>query len=462
MRKKLLLVNPVNDRDLSLSTVVPIRVPPLGLGCVAALTPPDWDVRIVDENIEEPSLEDADLVGITAFTSNAPRAYEVAAQQRAKGATTVMGGVHASMLPDEAIEFVDSVVMGEAESAWPQVLSDFESKSLKRLYRGRNVSLDNHVRHRAGLFRSEKYRVKSFVETARGCPMDCEFCSVTALHGRTYRQRPVDDVLEELEGTRSREVLFVDDNILGYGREAEERAARLFQGMIDRGLDKRWACQVGIDFANRAEVMTLARKAGCMAVFIGFESLNEESLQSMHKVRNLKVGIGKYTEVIDRIRCQGILVSGAFVFGNDGDREDVFEKTTEFILRSGMDGVQLSILTPLPGTRLYARLRDEGRLLRTRYPGDWRHYGFTEAVFRPKHMTTAQLEEGVTRVYKDVSSIGRSLGRAIGSAVRRRSLYAGTSLYLYNRGYRSFWLNNYRHKSRTAALSAERSFQPLT
>jgi radical SAM superfamily enzyme YgiQ (UPF0313 family) len=206
--------------------------------------------------------------------------------------------------------------------------------------------------------------------------------------------------------------------------------------------------------------MTLARKAGCMAVFIGFESLNEESLQGMHKVRNLKLGVGRYAEVIDRIRDNGILVSGGFVFGNDGDREDVFEKTTEFIRRSGLDGVQLSILTPLPGTRLYARLREEGRLLRTRYPGDWRHYGFTEAVFRPEHMTPAQLEEGVTRVYKEVSSIGRSLTKAIGSAIRGRSLYAGTSLYLYNRGYRSFWVKNYRHKSRAPALSAEHSLQP--
>ena len=445
MAKKLLLINPVQDSKLSLGIVEPIRIPPISLAYIAALTPSDWDIRIIDENIEPLTFEDADLVGITAMTSNAPRAYEVFEHYRRKGTRTVMGGVHASMLYDEAIQFVDSIVIGEAESVWETLLRDFESDELKRFYRGERISLEKHVKLRRDLFNLAKYLIKAYVETARGCPMDCEFCSVTTLYGRTYRQRPVEDVLDELETTDEKNVLFIDDNILGYGKKAEQRAIQLFQGMIERGLNKRWACQVGIDFANNPEVLKYAQKAGCSAVFIGFESLNEESLQDMRKVRNLKVGISNYQEVVKRIQDHGIGVSGSFVFGSDADRKDVFRKITEFILDSKMDGAQLSILTPLPGTRLYARLRKEERLLRTNYPDDWKHYGFTEAVFRPKHMTPEELEEGVTEVYRHTMSRVTSLKRAVTATIKTKSLYAGAVTYLYNRGYHSFWMRNYEH-----------------
>lgn len=451
MNKKLLLINPVQEARLSLGIVVPIRVPPIGLGCVAALTPLDWEIRIVDENIEHLSFEDADLVGITAYTSNAPRAYEIAENYRRRGIRTVLGGVHASMLPDEAIQFVDSVVIGEAESVWPQVLRDFESDGLKYFYQGQLISLEERVKHRWDLFKLKEYLIKVHVETARGCPMDCEFCSVTTLYGRSYRQRPVEDVLNELEATNYRNVFFMDDNLLGHGEMAEKRAIRLFQGMLERRLNKRWACQVGIDFANNPDVLKLAKKAGCLIAFIGFESLNEGCLQSMNKVRNLKVGVNNYKDVVKKIRDHGILVAGAFVLGGDGDKKDVFDRTTQFILDSKMDGAQLSILTPLPGTRLYTRLKQEGRLLRTRYPSDWKHYGFTEAVFKPSHMTPEELEEGATQVYGDTCSIGKSLKRALNSAIQARSMYGGFTIFSYNRGFRTFWLRNYRHVEDTRA-----------
>jgi hypothetical protein len=169
----------------------------------------------------------------------------------------------------------------------------------------------------------------------------------------------------------------------------------------------------------------------------------------MSKTRNLRVGVGNYADVVKRIRDHGILVAGAFVLGTDGDRKDVFERTAEFILRTKMDGAQLSVLTPLPGTRLYDRLSQEGRLLRTDYPDDWRHYGFTQAVFMPRHMTPDELEAGVTWVYRQTDSIGASLRRCFGSAIHARSLYAGAVAYSYNRGYRSFWLRNYEHKMRS-------------
>ena len=317
---------------------------------------------------------------------------------------------------------------------------------MKRQYRGERTSLENLVKPRRDLH-TGKYRIKALVQTARGCPNDCEFCSVTTLSGRTYRQRPVKEVLDELEHIRGKNVLLPDDNILGHGKEAEERAIRLFRGMVERRLNKRWASQVGIDFANNSDVLKWARKAGCFAVFLGFESLSEESLQGMHKVRNLRVGVGNYGEVVNRIRDHGIGVIGAFIFGGDGDTSDVFHRTVDFILDSKMDGIQLSILTPLPGTRLYTRLQQEGRLLRTDYPDDWRYYDFLEVVYRPRNMSPNELKEGVTQVYKRTTSRLASARRALHSLLQTGTpnLYGAAAAYLWNRGYGSLWMRKCRH-----------------
>ncbi len=443
MAKKLLLINPVEGADINISGYVPIlHCRPLGLAYIAALTPSDWDIRIIDENIEPLTFEDADLVGLTAMTSNAPRAYKISEKYREKGVRTVMGGIHASILYDEAIEYVDSVVIGEAESVWQNLIYDFENNELKRFYRGERTSLENLVTPRSDLY-CDKYKSKGLIQTSRGCPVDCEFCSVTTFNGGRYRQRPVEQVLGELEAIDSKLLFLVDDNILGYGEKAEARAIQLFRGMKERRLNKRWGCQVGIDFANNPEVLKYAQEAGCCAVFIGFESLNEEVLQGARKVRNLKVGIENYKRVIKKIHDYGIGVIGAFLFGNDGDTKDVFQRTTEFILDSKMDAAQLTILTPLPGTRLYRRLYQEGRLLRTNYPDDWKYYDVTEVVFEPKHMTPDELREGVFEIYKHTTSRATSLKRAFDSWISTRNLYATVIAYLWNRGYGSICMRKY-------------------
>ena len=208
--------------------------------------------------------------------------------------------------------------------------------------------------------------------------------------------------------------------------------------MVDRELNKRWVSQVGIDFGNNPEVLKWARKSGCLAVFIGFESSSEESLQHMHKVRNLRFGVIKYREVIKRIHDHGIGVHGAFICGSDGDKKDVFQRTTEFILHSGIDSATITILTPLPGTRLYSKLRSEGRLLRTNYPQDWKHYDTSEAVFIPKHMTPDELEEGVYQIYKHLTSKTTSLKRALNSFIHTKNLGVTAIAYSLNRGLNSF------------------------
>ncbi len=460
MAKKLLLINPSDEAKLNAIRVRNFRYAPPILAYLAALTTSDWDTKIVDENIEPITFEEADLVGITAMTWNAPRAYEVSEQYRRKGIKTVMGGIHASMLYDETMQFVDSVVVGEAESVWQTLLHDFEGNELKRLYKGERIPLQNLVRPRNDLY-SDKYRVKASVQTARGCPMDCEFCSVTAFHGRTYRQRPVGEVLEEIEGLNCREFFFSDDNILNYGKKAEERAIQLFRGMAERAPGKRWASQVGIDFAHNPEVLKWARQSGCLAVHIGFESIIEETLEGMQKVRNLEVGVRKYREVIKRIHDHGIGVNGAFIFGGDGDRKDVFQRTIEFILDSKIDSASFTILTPLPGTRLYDRLRSEGRLLRTNYPDDWKHYDCEEPVFRPKHMTPDELGEGVYQVYKHTTSRVACLGRAFNSLTQTKSFPLTAVAYSLNRGLGSLATSKYRCvKSALPSAAADFSTSP--
>lgn len=437
--KKLLLINAVQDVELSLGTVPIFCFSPTGLDYVAALTPSDWDIKIVDEHVESVTFEEVDLVGITAMTCNAPRAYEISERYRQKGIKTVMGGFHASICYDEAIKFFDSVVIGEAESVWGTVIHDFEHNNLKPFYKGEHIPLDNLIWPKRNQYNLHKYRGNGvYVLTARGCPNNCDFCVAATFYGNKYRQRPVEEVLDELESFSERNFFFLDDNILGYGNKAEQRAIQLFKGMSDRGLKKRWASQVGIDFANNPDVLKWAKKSGCMVVFIGFESINTETLQSMHKGRNLKVGTSHYKDIINRIHDHGIAVHGAFLFGNDEDNKDVFHRTTEFILDAKIDSVQFTVLTPYPGTRLYERLRQEGRLLLTNYPEDWKHYDMVSVTFRPKQMTPDELREGVAQMCLDTSGRLTTLKRAFHSLCQTKCLHVPFFSYIWNRGYGQF------------------------
>ena len=443
MGNRLLLINPSDEHKLNAIRIRNFTYAPPSLAYLAALTPPGWDIQIIDENIEPVTYPDVDLAGITSMSWNAPRAYQISERLKEKGIKTVMGGIHASMLPNEAMQYFDSVVVGEAESVWHNLLDDFNNGCLQQFYSGERTSLKNLPVPMNNLY-SNRYKIRASVQTARGCPMDCEFCSVTTFHGRSYRQRPVNDVLDELEALDSKVFFFSDDNLINYGKSAEERAIRLFRGMVDRGLRKRWVSQVGIDFARSSEVLDWAQRSGCVGVHIGFESVNEETLQGMHKVRNLNVGVNHYVDVVKSIHDHGMGVHGAFVLGSDGDRKDIFDRTIEFVLTSKIDSASFTLLTPLPGTRLYNRLRDEGRLLRTNYPEDWQFYDFERAVFRPNHMTTEELEDGVYRVYKELTSRVTSFTRAFNSFIQTRNLPLAAFAYSLNRGLGSLANNKYR------------------
>jgi radical SAM superfamily enzyme YgiQ (UPF0313 family) len=378
------------------------RFPPLGLGIVAALTPDSWDVELIDENFEPFKYKEADLVGLSAFTAAASRAYEIANIYRGNGIPTVLGGIHASMLPEEALQHVDSVVTGEAESVWAKVVADFETGSMQRTYRGEWLDLGGLTKPRRDVFHPD-YMFGS-IQTARGCPMDCEFCSVTTFNGRRYRQRPVEEVLDELETIPQRMVFFVDDNIIGYGRQAAERALALFRGIIARGIKKDWFCQASMNFADNEKVLEYAAKSGCRMVFLGVEAESTDVLQEVNKRLNLKMGVGTYEEVFRRINRHGIAVLGAFIYGMDSDTRESLRRRTDYILDSRVDVMQTTFLTPLPGTRLFRRLQDENRLLYADFPADWDHYDMTEVAFRPALMEPQGLaeamDESARRLYR--------------------------------------------------------------
>ena len=435
MRCKLVLVNPVNPVRTGLTVNRSSRFPPIGLGIVAALTPDHWDVELVDENWEPFVYREADLVGITAFTASARRAYEIAAAYRERGVPVVMGGIHASMCTREALHYVDAVVVGEAEAVWPQVVADAEAGHLKQVYRGEWKDLAGVPRPRRDLFHPG-YMFAS-VQTSRGCPMDCDFCSVTAFNGRRYRRRPPEEVLDELATIPQKMLFFVDDNIIGYGKKSREQTLAIFRGMVERKLDKWWFCQASLNFADDEQVLRWASRAGCKMVFLGLEADEVDALVEVNKRLNLQRGVASYDEAFRRIHRAGIAVLGAFIFGMDGDTPEKLRHRTDYMVRSGVDVMQTTFLTPLPGTRLFDRLQQEGRLLYTDFPRDWDRYDMGEVIYQPASMEPAALAQIMSTGNRRAYSRPVLLRKALRTLWRTRDPLATMFAWQSNVNYRN-------------------------
>jgi len=400
MKRKLLLINPFSSYkkdEVSEAHAYTIS-PPLALGIIAALTPENWEIEIMDENFDLFEYEKADLVGITAMTANINRAYEIAGIYRDKNIPVVLGGIHASMLPEEAGKYADSIVIGEAESIWGELISDFEKTELKKRYMGSLLPMNKQINPRRELFHPS-YTYAN-IQTSRGCPMKCDFCSVHTFNGSKYRQRPVEDVLDELETIEHDMVYFVDDNIIGYSKNSINRAKKLFKGMIERGIRKDWYCQASLNVADDEEVLKYMAASGCRMILIGIESEKTEQLNEANKWLNLKMGIESYNDVFARIHKHGISVLGALIYGLDSDsEEDLFDRT-RFAIESNMDAMQATIVTPLPGTALFNRMEKEDRLFFKNFPADWDHYHFLEAVHKPGKMSADELMEAMYKNWK--------------------------------------------------------------
>lgn len=368
-------------------------LPRLGLGILAALTPPEDEVIYTDDVVQpfdvERDVKDVDLVGISVDSKTARRSYDIAAAYRRRGVKVVLGGIHPTAMPQEALEYADAVVVSEAEELWPEVLSDFKSGALQPIYRGPLPSLAGKPRPRRDLFRSKKYIPFQVVQTMRGCPYPCEFCSVSTANGSTMRFRPAHEVLEEL-GHLGKLILFADDNVMIHRKYSEE----LFRAMTPLG--KHWIGQCSLAAVRRIENVRLMAESGCKALFIGFESIDENTVRYTGKQQNRP---SQYREVIQMLHEHGISTWGSFVFGFDTDTPEVFDRTVEFAIEMKLTMALFAQLTPYPGTRLYRRLEAEGRLTDRQW---WLRpdHDAGSPYFVPRQMSREQLREGWRRAWQ--------------------------------------------------------------
>ena len=393
---------------------------PLNLLVLAGLTPADWEITVLDENLGRPdyaAMPRPNFVGITAFTSQANRAYELAGHFRRLGVPVVMGGIHATMCVDEAMQHVDAVVTGEAEAVWPRVLEDVRQGKLQRRYDGGFAEVQYVPVARHDLL-ATGYAFGS-VQTTRGCPLNCSFCSVTTFNGARYRHRPIADVVRELKAIREDRVLIVDDNLIGTRSDHIARAKELFRAMLDAQLRKEWIAQVTINFADDEELLALAARAGCRGVFVGFESPTVEGLREVGKKFNLLKG-RDFPASVRRIQRHNILVVGSFIIGLDVDQPGIGERIADAASGYGVDTLNTLFLTPLPGTRLWDEMRAADRVALNAFPEDWRYYTLTFPVARYKHLSLDGIIEEMISCDRDFYSMPRILRRVWGSLWGRR------------------------------------------
>ncbi|HWH35564.1 MAG TPA: radical SAM protein [Acidimicrobiales bacterium] len=412
------------------------RMPPMSLLVLAAhARRAGWRVRVIDENFEAPPAEVPDLVALTAWTSTAPRAYRVADGYRARGIPVVLGGVHPSLLPDEALRHADSVLCGEADDIFATVLADAAAGRLQPLYRGHWQGMDivPTVHEWADILASwpiTRYAPLNTVQTTRGCRFNCDFCSVIRINGRGSRHRPPDQVVEELRVLKRRGqhvggftyVFFLDDDLaadLDYTHD-------LLETMERSRVKVTWGAQASIGLARTPDLLDLAARSGCRALFTGFESVSRESLIECNK----KNRPGQYGELIERVHQRGISVEGGFIFGFDHDGPGVFDETATFVDTIGVDVAHFSILTPYPGTHTFSRMMADGRI--TSF--DWKRYNLYNAVYTPAQMTAEELEVGMRRAYRRFYQARPRLARFWRES-RRRDPRFGTALAVAGQNY---------------------------
>jgi radical SAM superfamily enzyme YgiQ (UPF0313 family) len=377
----------------------------LTLPLMAALTPPQHEVSVVDENVEPIDFDTpVDLVSITALTPTAPRAYEIADEFRRRGRKVVLGGVHPSLMADEASAHADAVVIGESEDSWPRLLADLENGGMRDRYVAEEKpDLAGLPVPRRDLMNEKAYLNIPKVETSRGCPYRCSFCSTTVFYGPRMRFRPVEEVVREVRDARHRFVFFTDNNITANRKYAK----RLFRALEPLGV--YWLSQGSIDMADDPELMELAQRSGCAGMLVGFESLSQENIAGMGKKASNRVA--EYEDKIGIFHSHQIGLIGCFVFGFDGDDKSVFRTTVDFITRNNIDTPQLTVLTPYPGTAIRAQLEAEGRILHSR----WEKYDVGNVTFIPAKMTPEELQQGYNWACEQVYSLPAAIKRGLRS-----------------------------------------------
>jgi radical SAM superfamily enzyme YgiQ (UPF0313 family) len=395
----ILLISPV--RNPNVKKPKGIMMPQLALNLLESLTPAHHRVTLIEEEIEYVDLDtECDLVGISCMTSNAPRAYFLADEFRKRGKQVVMGGVHPTILPNEALGHADSVVVGEAEGVWEHLLDDFQRGKPQKKYHKSFPSLEKyvHIKHR----RDTKKRLFGAVPvmTTRGCPYNCDFCCVHDVFGKKIRHVPVDNVVQDIQDSGGKTFLFLDDNIIGDPKYAKE----LFRAI--KPLRIHWGGQASISFVKETETMRLAAESGCKGLFFGLESVSKSQLQAMRKSPK---DIEHIEEAIRRVKDFGIHFHASMIFGFDGDTTDVFPETLDFLNKNRVSSASLNVLTPYPGTKIYNNLRNEGRLI----TNNWRYYDHNTVVFKPRRMSPLELYAGRLWAVQEFTKLSSTVKRCV-------------------------------------------------
>jgi radical SAM superfamily enzyme YgiQ (UPF0313 family) len=372
-------------------------LPPLSLAILHGLTPAEHNVEVINDFVENVDFSKSyDLVGITAMTSQVVRAYQIADRFRNRGTRVVIGGIHASVLPEEAKQHADSVVIGEAENIWEQVLTDAAGGRLKDFYQDSSIpDLQELVVPKwdgmnLNIYpKPIGYKLPMMpIFTTRGCPFGCKFCSVTKYYGKTYRVKPISHVIKEIESVNAEKFFFVDDNIVfnaDYSRE-------LFKAISRKNI--RWFSQVSTTILKKPDLIDLAGKSGCVGLLVGIESINNKNLKAVGKGFNKSE---EYEELFSRLRKAGIKPFPSIMFGFDNDDEEVFKMTLDFMTKTKVSQASLCVLTPLPGTTLFEEMDSEGRLLHRK----WAMYDFSNVVFQPKNFTKSELRRKYWDTYRE-------------------------------------------------------------
>ncbi|MFN0137730.1 MAG: B12-binding domain-containing radical SAM protein [Phycisphaerae bacterium] len=440
---RIALINPISRRSQGYHTVGTM-IPQLGLQVLAELVPAGHKVDIIDEVFGSHDTEELiakgryDLVGITGYSSGATRAYEIAATCRRLGVRSIMGGPHASACPDEAGRNVDSVAIGECDEIWPEVIREVaETGNLQPRYRGKLSDLEAGGWGRANQTMNPingKYDV-SAIQTSRGCPVGCEYCSVTEFNGAPIRRRRIPDIVKEWNELPKGFAFVVDDNFFGVGPKHAEWAKDLLRALIRHGKRRLWFSQTTINMGEDAEGLQLAYRAGCRGMLVGFETFNAETLKDYHKGIN-RNNLKRYQELVDGFHKAGVAVFGGFIIGADQDTPETVSETALQAVKLGLDIIQITNLTPLPGTKMYDRYKSTGRLLAENYPEDWERYTFTETVYKPANMTPRELDEAIYELRHMAARENWVIKRAIRTLIRTRSITTALFVLGMNQGWK--------------------------
>ena len=423
MRTRIIhLVNPKTDsittRPLYLNRA--LYSPLAGLLAVAATIPTDrYEVVLTDENIETVDFDlKADLVGISAMTAYVNRGYEIADQFRARGIPVVMGGVHPSFMPQEALKHADAVVIGEAELVIPKLLDDLERGEVRGVYRADRLHpMVGVSMPRYDLLKKHRYVNRTFVQTSRGCHQGCTFCAEPLMNGLKFRYRPVDEVVREIDNCGSRIISINDADFFG----TAERPKEVMRALIGRGV--QWQAGVTSKLAQDDRMLELAAKSGCTLLSIGFESITRSTLTSVHKHVNRPE---TFASLVEKVHSYGIMVFGLFMFGFDGDDASVFETTARFNIDADYDACAYSVLTPYPGTLTWYELKKARRIVSF----DWTKYDQANVVYRPAQMTGDQLRLGQTAAYERFYSVPSIAKRFPVRGRRKRTQWTIYNLFM--------------------------------